>query len=333
MADFRLMELRADIFSWISTINQRIEYAETIVEREQYIRNRQKIIADAAEQGIVLPEHLALPALLPPVGQLRAARQARLAAEEERAAQLRAAREAQAQAARAERAAREEQAQAERAAREEQAQAAQAAQAAREEQVAVQMDPEMRELRRIANEDRKRAEQLIIKIRQQKMYNEFRLALAARQNNADADRFEQLARQGRLSDQNVDLLVDRVVPPIPEPPKPGNGPFPLPQLEAEQYDEDIVNEDLRAEAEASAKSRVEQFATEMHQKIMCPICLGNKVNRAFVPCGHFICSVCLQGLSVKKCHCGTPYSTVIPIYLMKYLKYKNKYLQLKKTLF
>ncbi len=255
----------------------------------------------------------------------QAARAARAARE---AQELRAAQGAQAaQALRVALAAREA-----RIAREAQgAQAAQAAQAAPQ-----QMDPELAELRRRVEEERRRQERLIEMIRQQQMHNFHRLEQAARLNKKEAERFVDLARDGRLSEENVNLLVDRVVPPIAPPPKPGNGPFPLPDFETEEYrKEDIIDNELRENANALAiDGRMKTFATEMHNNVMCKICLTNKVNRVYVPCGHFICSVCLEQMPSKKCPtCNEPFSTAISVRLMKYLKYKNKYLQLKKKLF
>lgn len=65
-------------------------------------------------------------------------------------------------------------------------------------------------------------------------------------------------------------------------------------------------------------------------RMTCPICLTNE-KKIKLTCGHMLCKVCSD--RVDKCpECRTPITTRDTVYYNKYLKYKNKYLALKKML-
>jgi hypothetical protein len=157
--------------------------------------------------------------------------------------------------------------------------------------------------------------ELVRKIRQQREQNERRLAQVLKQNTDEAAELERTARNDRLNPVNINLLVDRIVPPMAK----ATQAQLLPKLSPDTY---------------KGRREALDFAAEMHEKLKCPVCTIHKVDRVLIPCGHFICSFCLPQLTIKKCPmCQTPYSSAISVTLMKYLKYKNKYLQLKNKVF
>ncbi len=72
------------------------------------------------------------------------------------------------------------------------------------------------------------------------------------------------------------------------------------------------------------------------ERLTCPVCYINEVNTALLPCGHLLCSSCAQRIQNynKRCpKCQQLFTHINKIFYQKYLKYKNKYLQLKNFVF
>ena len=74
------------------------------------------------------------------------------------------------------------------------------------------------------------------------------------------------------------------------------------------------------------------------KRLNCSICQFNEVNTVLIPCGHLFCSACIQRYKQKQIdekktpfcpQCRNEYTSMHNIFFQKYLKYKNKYLQLK----
>jgi len=67
----------------------------------------------------------------------------------------------------------------------------------------------------------------------------------------------------------------------------------------------------------------------------CPVCMNNVKSIRFSPCGHMACKRCIREMRSRgdyQCPvCRDQYNSVDRVYFNKYLKYKNKYLQLKKN--
>jgi len=79
---------------------------------------------------------------------------------------------------------------------------------------------------------------------------------------------------------------------------------------------------------------------DSENRLLCGICNANTKNVVF-NCGHSICSDCNSKLPKRECpFCRKPITSIGPLYIggngnkndykQKYLKYKNKYLELKK---
>ncbi len=79
-------------------------------------------------------------------------------------------------------------------------------------------------------------------------------------------------------------------------------------------------------------------AEDYNSRLTCPVCMTNKVNTVLMPCGHLICSTCAPRLTTEnggnnRCpRCNLGFRTMHNIYYKKYLKYKNKYLALKRDI-
>jgi hypothetical protein len=77
------------------------------------------------------------------------------------------------------------------------------------------------------------------------------------------------------------------------------------------------------------------LAEDYNTSLTCPVCMTNKVNTVLMPCGHLVCSSCAPRLTIEhggnnRCpRCNLAFRTIHNIYYNKYLKYKNKYIQLK----
>jgi len=71
------------------------------------------------------------------------------------------------------------------------------------------------------------------------------------------------------------------------------------------------------------------------QYLECPVCMNNVKSFRFSPCGHMACKSCIREMRSRgdyQCPvCRNQYNSVDRVYFNKYLKYKNKYLQLKKN--
>ncbi len=76
---------------------------------------------------------------------------------------------------------------------------------------------------------------------------------------------------------------------------------------------------------------------EFINKLICRKCHKNYVNMVLIPCGHLVCSTCARIIQKEKTLCPIclrQITNINDIYYIKYLKYKNKYLNLKnKNLF
>jgi len=73
-----------------------------------------------------------------------------------------------------------------------------------------------------------------------------------------------------------------------------------------------------------------EYARKLVDRIKCPICLENERN-IVLNCGHTICSVCAGDSRLINCpECRKPITQRIKMYFNKYLKYKTKYMQLRK---
>jgi hypothetical protein len=73
-------------------------------------------------------------------------------------------------------------------------------------------------------------------------------------------------------------------------------------------------------------------------RLQCPACMIKESNIVLIPCGHLLCSNCVNRLKIDNeaanrrqlCPmCRIEYTNVHDIFYKKYLKYKNKYLKLK----
>jgi hypothetical protein len=72
---------------------------------------------------------------------------------------------------------------------------------------------------------------------------------------------------------------------------------------------------------------------EYKDMLKCPFCLSNIKDVRLSPCGHMMCKSCLKNCLAQgenKCPvCRQRFTSYDKVYYSKYLKYKNKYLQLK----
>jgi hypothetical protein len=72
---------------------------------------------------------------------------------------------------------------------------------------------------------------------------------------------------------------------------------------------------------------------EYKKMMKCPLCLGNIKDVRLTPCGHMLCKTCIKDYLNKgfsECPiCKIVFTNIDKLYYAKYLKYKNKYLQLK----
>ncbi len=84
------------------------------------------------------------------------------------------------------------------------------------------------------------------------------------------------------------------------------------------------------------KEEIFAVAEDYNDRLTCPVCMANKVNTVLMPCGHLVCSTCAPRLITENGHrcpkCSLGFSTMHNIYYKKYLKYKNKYLALKRDI-
>jgi len=90
----------------------------------------------------------------------------------------------------------------------------------------------------------------------------------------------------------------------------------------------LSRETYSADEEGTRKyyENIEKF----RKRLECPVCLTNE-RKIRLDCGHMLCNSC--SARVDKCpECRTPITTRNTVYYNKYLKYKNKYLSLKKML-
>jgi hypothetical protein len=71
---------------------------------------------------------------------------------------------------------------------------------------------------------------------------------------------------------------------------------------------------------------------EYKEMMKCGICYTNIKDVRFSPCGHMLCKSCVKAYiqsGENKCpYCQKPFTGFDKVYYAKYLKYKNKYLQL-----
>ncbi len=74
-------------------------------------------------------------------------------------------------------------------------------------------------------------------------------------------------------------------------------------------------------------------------EMTCIICLENEKNTSLIPCGHVFCNICTENLIKTQSTCPYCRSVIngslkvfLGGYYDKYMKYKNKYLKLKKSL-
>ena len=73
-----------------------------------------------------------------------------------------------------------------------------------------------------------------------------------------------------------------------------------------------------------------EYKSDLVTRMTCPICLDNE-KKVRLNCGHMLCEICSD--RVDKCsECREPITTRHTVFYNKYLKYKNKYLVLKKML-
>jgi hypothetical protein len=72
---------------------------------------------------------------------------------------------------------------------------------------------------------------------------------------------------------------------------------------------------------------------EYKHMIKCPVCIGNIKDVRLSPCGHMMCKSCMKDYMTRRdteCPiCKKQFTSFDKVYYNKYLKYKNKYLQLK----
>ncbi len=72
---------------------------------------------------------------------------------------------------------------------------------------------------------------------------------------------------------------------------------------------------------------------QLKEMIKCPICVTNIKDVRLSPCGHMMCKTCAKQYLARgetKCPvCQQRFTNMDKVYYAKYLKYKNKYLQLK----
>ncbi len=74
-----------------------------------------------------------------------------------------------------------------------------------------------------------------------------------------------------------------------------------------------------------------RFNEQIINQSTCSICLNSVVNIR-IDCGHLFCSNCV--INLNECpFCRTQITSLGNIYLKKYLKYRNKYMLLKKSLY
>ena len=89
------------------------------------------------------------------------------------------------------------------------------------------------------------------------------------------------------------------------------------------------------------QERQAKIGVSYSERLNCVLCLNNEVNTVLIPCGHLFCSRCIQTYKegeiakrvTPKCpQCRTEFKGMHNIYYQKYLKYKNKYLALKRDI-
>uniref|UniRef100_A0A6C0HVC0 RING-type domain-containing protein n=1 Tax=viral metagenome TaxID=1070528 RepID=A0A6C0HVC0_9ZZZZ len=89
------------------------------------------------------------------------------------------------------------------------------------------------------------------------------------------------------------------------------------------------------------QERQAKIGVSYSERLNCVLCLNNEVNTVLIPCGHLFCSRCIQTYKEReiakrvtpKCpQCRTEFKGMHNIYYQKYLKYKNKYLALKRDI-
>ncbi len=102
-----------------------------------------------------------------------------------------------------------------------------------------------------------------------------------------------------------------------------------------------ISEEIRKAIAARARDRIipeeddasyKEYSSTLIDRITCPVCISKERNTV-LNCGHLLCYDCANNPSLTICPvCRTPIVSKNQIFLKKYLKYKNKYLALKRDI-